>query len=111
MNNFKEYEATALRLLTAQVIPASQIDVILAECEFISYDYTGCGYFLEVAHPELPQARVVCHKPLVMGTADSMYCGFVVFIENRTLTLECHSFGDKEVSADFRDKVVSLSVS
>jgi hypothetical protein len=36
-------------------------------------------------------------------------CGFIIFIENGRLTIECHPWGDPDVPEDFRDKDVQVA--
>jgi hypothetical protein len=104
----KDYEIKVLYLLASNVLSAQQLETLVSEGEFVEYDYTGCGYFLSIRHPSLPKDRIVCHEPLVTGRADDIICGFVVFIENHQLTIECHSWGDIDVPEDFRDRDVQV---
>lgn len=46
----------------------------------------------------------------VAGVGGGVPAGFVVFIENFELTLECHGYGDVAVSADFRERDTKVSV-
>ena len=50
--------------------------------EFVSYEYSGCGYFLTVRHPAIPLERIGCDKPSVSGLGRGIRAGFLVFIEN-----------------------------
>ncbi len=110
MNTFKEYEKKVLYLLASGVLSPEQIESLTSEGEFISYEYTGSGYFFSLKHPCLPKARVVCSEPLVMGYADGVDCGFVVFIENGELTIECHTWGSIDFPEGFRNKDVQIKV-
>jgi hypothetical protein len=106
---FKEYETKVLRLLASGVLLPRQLDVLVREGEFAGYEYTGSGYFLSIRHPSLPRERVVCHEPIVTGCADGISCGFVIFIENGELTIECHSWGDADIPEGFRDRDVQVA--
>jgi hypothetical protein len=106
---FKEYEREVLRILAAGVLSPEQLEVLMSEGEFVAYDYTGSGYFLSVRHDGLPMERVVCNEPLVTGSADGVTCGFVIFIEGGQLTIECHSWGDVNIPAGFRDSNVQIA--
>jgi hypothetical protein len=52
---------------------------------------------------------MMCDRPLVMGKADGIVCGFVIFIEDGRLTIECHSWGELEVPEDYRDRDVQVA--
>jgi hypothetical protein len=61
-------------------------------------------YFLTVRHPSLLSGRTVCDRPRLVGRSGSIACGFVVFLENGELTLECQTWGPESVPVDFRDR-------
>lgn len=109
MSMFKEYEIQVLHLLAARVLSPGQLGSLVREGECVGYDYTSCGYFLSARHACLPEERVVCHEPMVTGSAEGITCGFVIFIENGALTIECHSWGDVDVPAWFRDRDVQVA--
>jgi len=90
-------------------MPEKQIDSLLDSAKVVSCEHTDAGYFLTVRHPALPDERVVCGRPLVIGRADGIECGFVVFLEGGTLTLECHSWGDSSVPEYFRERQVEIT--
>lgn len=109
MNILREYEKTVVQLLAARVLSPQQLDAVIREGELVEYDYTGCGYFLTVKHPALPTTRVVCDTPKLTGTADGIISGFVIFIEDGELTIECHSWGDVDVPEWFRGRDVRVA--
>lgn len=106
MEILKNYEKKVLNLLASDVFSSDEINSIIRDCQLVGYEYTGSGYFLEISHSLLPNNRIVCDRPIVVGEADGITCGFIVFIENNRLTIECHSWGELNVTKDFRDKDV-----
>jgi len=46
----------------------------------------------------------VLHEPIVVGEAEGVDCGLVVFVEDGELCLECHSWGDAPVPTDIRQR-------
>ncbi len=108
MDILKQYEAKVLHFLLSRALSSERFEVILHDAKFISYKHTGSGYFLTLEHPSLPKARSVFSDPIVMGRAGDIACGFVVFIENGQLTLECHSWGEVDLPEGFRDKDVQI---
>ena len=103
MEILKQFEGKVLRFLMADLFSPADLNKIIRECKFVSYDYTGSGYYLEISHPDLPDHRIVCNMPAVIGEAEDIIVGFVIFIENNHLWLECHSWNDSDVPEHFRD--------
>ena len=108
MDVFKGFEKAVLSILLKNTFTVEVIESIQNEAEFSSYDYTGCGYFLSVRHAVFPSGRQVCDTPIVIGEYNDITCGFVVFLEDGELTLECHSWSETEVPANFRDQPVKI---
>jgi len=74
------------------------------------YDYTGAGYFLELTNDILPKDRKTISEPTLFGRADNFEVGFLVFIENSKLTLECHSWGLKNPPEKIREKSIEIEI-
>jgi hypothetical protein len=109
MPAFREFEISAIKLLARHVLTREQIELVSSVPEAARYSYTGCGYFLTVSHPALPEQRATLSAPAVVGTAGEITSGFVVFLGNHQLTLECHTWGAIDVPENFRDMAVSIS--
>ena len=108
----QEFEIEVIERLTANTLTPGQTNEILKNHEFAGLEFTGAGYFLSVKSSSIPEARFVCSRPILTGqTEDGIICGFVIFIENNRLTLECHEWGAKNIPADFREKSIKISVS
>jgi hypothetical protein len=105
---FKNYEKKVLEMLVAGNLSPEELTDIIQNAEFVDYEYTGCGYFLTVSHPNLPENRIVCDSPALMGEAENIVCGFVVFLENHELTLECFTWGEIEIPHNYREKSVEI---
>jgi hypothetical protein len=103
----REYERKVIEILTKPVLPAPVL-VAVTSLEPESVEHTGVGYFLTLRHPALPKERIVCDEPMLLGRSDGVETGFVVFLENNQLTLECHSWGDDQVPASYRDQDVEI---
>ena len=108
MKPFRDFEREVVKILLASHVPIDEVEALLDSATWLSYDYTGSGYYLTVRHPSLPSARVVCDMPLITGTSGTIVCGFVVFLENGELTLECHTWGSEDVPEDFRERQVEV---
>lgn len=109
MAHFREFEKQVLRLLVAPEVGMKIVESVEREAEFVSYDYSGSGYFLTVRHSDLPGRRIVCSEPQVVGRVGNIQGGFVAFIENGELMLECHTWGEVDVPANFRELSVVVT--
>jgi hypothetical protein len=109
MSAFKDFERAVVKMLVGRNMSESQLESLLDSGSVVSYEHTGVGYFLTVRHPTVPSERVVCHRPPVIGKADDVECGFVVFLEGGELTLECYSWTATEVPEDFRERRVDVA--
>lgn len=105
---FKNYEKKVLETLVSSKISSDDLSSIIMNAELVDYEYTGSGYFLTVQHSSVPEQRIVCDKPSLMGEAGKIICGFIVFLENNELTIECHSWGEVEIPEDFRERDVKV---
>lgn len=105
---FKDYEKNILKILVSKELPPDEFNEVMQNAEFVGYEYTGSGYYFKVRHPNLPENRIVCSKPILIGEAENIECGFVVFLENNELTIECHSWGELEIPENFREKNIQL---
>lgn len=108
MGVLKSYERGVLYTLASDVLSPRQLSAVADEAELVGYEYTGRGYFLTVRHACLPRERTVCNSPVLSGSAGGVDCGFVIFIEDGELTIECHPWGE-DVPEDFREREVKLA--
>ena len=66
----------------------------------------GAGCFLTVVDPGLPARRLTLSAPPIIGTVDDIVSGFIVFLGEHELTLECYTWGAIDVPEDFRQRDV-----
>ncbi len=104
----KNYEKKVIEILVSNKLSPKVLANVIQNIEFVGYEYTGSGYFLKIRHSDLPKNRIVCDKPILIGKAEHIQCGFIIFLENKELTIECHSWGEIEVPEDFREKNVEI---
>ena len=107
MSAFVNFECQVIRLLLGPHVEQAEIDAVLNSATQVSCEHSGSGYFLTVRHPVLAKDGVVYSEPLVMGKSGDLSCGFVVFVEQGELTLECHSW-DRPIPEDFRSRDVEI---
>lgn len=104
----KDFEKKAIALLTIGLYTYADVLVLSQEAELVDIAHTGAGYFLTVRHPGLPQERLVLNKPILVGEVPGVVVGFVVFIENGELMLECQGWGADNVPIDIREMNVRV---
>jgi hypothetical protein len=107
MHAVRDYEKKVIAILTRGVLTPAELTTVL-NAEPVAYDYTGVGYFLTLRHESLPKQRIVCDKPIVIGKSEGTETGFIVFLENHELTLECHAWSDNQVPEAYRDQDVAI---
>ena len=75
-----------------------------------SVEETGYGYYLTIKDQQIPQERRVFDKPFFVGINDAgNEMGFILFVENNELTIECHGFGDP-LPINLREKNIYLRI-
>ena len=104
----RDFEREALMLLCASSLEPSQLHAAMNHPVATSCEFTGAGYYLELAHPDLPEGHQVCSEPMVQGVWRDQDVGFVAFITDSVLCLECYSYGNKGISESIRDEVVRV---
>jgi hypothetical protein len=82
---FREFEKQVLRILVIPHLGAEAVKSIENEAELVSYEHSGCGYFLTVRHRNVSRTRVVCGKPIVAGRVDNANCGFMAAMSQNWL--------------------------
>jgi hypothetical protein len=105
----RDFEIKAIRLLAGDTLSDAQLALLERIPEPSRYEYTGSGYFLTLSDSSLPAVAETLSYPDVVGEYGEITCGFVVFVGNHELTLECHTWGAVDVPSDFRDCPVSIS--
>lgn len=110
MGALREFEIEALRILLAGVVTKEQLAEIETHSGPVGYEYTGSGYYLTVPQLHLPPGRRTCSEPAVTGEAGDVRCGFVAFLDDGNLVLECHSWGEVDVPDGFRELDVRVNV-
>ena len=114
MSAFNPYESLVLRKLLGTRYESAQIESVIKDARLVSLKHTGVGYFLTVAHPLMPTAKTVVHDPPIYGRFQDVLCGFLLFLEQGELMLECFSYPtcenlDGVVPESIREKPVAIS--
>lgn len=109
MPAFREFEMKAIRLMASGALSEEQLNAVQAADTPCRYTYTGSGYYLAISHASLPVEPKTLSDPPVVGNVGEVQAGFVVFLGDQELTLECHTWGAVDVPENFRDQNVLIS--
>lgn len=105
----ESFEREALSLLCSELISNSVLHSAITHPESVKCKFTGAGYFLEIQHSDLPIDRTVCDRPIVVGFYQEQEVGFIAFVENGAICLECYSYGNKGIPEEIRNGSVRIS--
>jgi hypothetical protein len=105
---FRKFEAEAIKLMASHALPEQLLADVLATESADSYEYTGCGYFLTVKNHSLPVEQRSLSDPPVAGISGEIQAGFIVYLGDNELTLECHTWGAVDVPSNFRELDVKI---
>lgn len=108
MSVLKSFEKSVIELLATDVLTARLVDEVCSNGKLVGLDFTGCGYFLTLSSNALPVERFVLDSPSINGKAGELLTGFVAFVENNELTLECFAYGEDIVPDHYRELDVKV---
>jgi hypothetical protein len=106
----KSFEKGVINLLTADALATWQVDEVFLNGKLVGLDFTEHGYFLTVSSSNLPAESLLLDSPNVNGKVGELLTGFVAFVENNELTLECFAYGEDIVPDNYRDLNVTVFV-
>ena len=104
----KDFELRVIEALTEGALADGLRSRLQDEASLVDLSFDGIGYHLTVHHRDLPVSREVCDYPFVFGRADGILVGFIIFLEDKELTIDCHSFTSIAFPTDFRERSVSV---
>ena len=107
---FRDFEIKALRYLLGPDLANAWLEKLVSEAALVSYEYSSGGYFLTISHPVLPVVRAVYSDPIVCGSFEHIEVGFLAFVQNGELMLECHTWCEFDIPLEFRDLNVAVSI-
>ena len=88
------FECGIIRTLCDTELGSSLIDSVFRFSDSVSLEHSGVGYFLTLSHANLPMQRGVFNRPHIRGRLGVYRVGYLVFVGNRELMLECFSYED-----------------
>jgi hypothetical protein len=108
-----EHEKQAIRILIGDGIPQQLLEELLASDQ-CSVDYNGYGYYVTVNDKRLPAKQIIFNGPvegvLAGKNPKGDICGYIVFIQDKCLTLEIHPWLGIALPSDFREGKVDVRI-
>ena len=108
--DIKDHERVVIELLASDYLSTEVMEEIAKNPDITDYDVTGNGYFLTIRHDNLPLERITCDQPNLMGKSQGIESGFLVFLGQHELVIECFGYGSKDVPEDYRNMKIDISV-
>jgi len=102
-----KYEWEVIEMLLRNKLNKVQIESIKNSI-IRDMDCTGAGYYLTIESDALPVERQVFAEPLIYGKGDRCEVGFIIFIENKVLVFECHTWGIGKLPQTVRNKPITI---
>ena len=108
MSALKPHEQLVVDRLVGNGLSSELLSDLKENGAVSSYETTGNGFFLTLKHEGLPSERTVYSTPTLIGESAGIQSGFVIFIEDGELTIECHGWVAEEVPEDYRDQNIQI---
>lgn len=102
------FEKQVLQIMLQGRLDREGIKRFIDTATVSNYEHTGAGYYLEIKSHTINLKKETIHQPLVSGSCENIVIGFVLFTDNDTVTLECHGWGEANLTKDVRAKKVDI---
>ena len=103
------YECIVLDIMLRKSFSVFEI-ALIKTTHINGFEYTGAGYFVQIQHDCLPTSRRVISEPTIFGYGDGYMVGFVLFLEQGKLTIECYSYGEPNLPKTIRDLPLQIEL-
>ena len=104
------FEIEVLRHLLQNRLTRNEWQALLSDYEITGYDFTGAGYFLEVACSRIELDKETIHQPVIKGKANGLEVGFLLFTESNSITIECHGWSDENPPDNIRGLDLQITI-
>jgi hypothetical protein len=108
--DIRDHEKRVLEILALPHLGRHELDCFLAGAETAEYEATGYGYYLTLRNSGVDVGQMTIHEPLVIGTADGISTGWLLYLDHDQIIIECHGWGDV-VPKSLRERIVGISSS
>lgn len=105
----KAYELQVIGLLLKKKLSTEDWTKFLEGYELVDFEYTGAGYFLKIRTDNLNFEKETIHEPVLIGKRDDFTLGFILFVDENEIVMECHSWGELNPPENIRDLEVEIN--
>jgi hypothetical protein len=104
----EEFEIEVLKIMIdSRLTPDNWLD-FLSNYNVSGYEYTGSGYFIKVVSKKIELKNEVISNPILIGKIGEVKIGFIIYIEDNNIIIECHSWGIENPPENIRKLNVKL---
>lgn len=99
----KPYEQKVIEILFTNGFPSVELAELFSSSQVVGYEYTGSGYFLKLINDKFNFKEQTLYKPTVSGKCAEFTVGFLIYLNENEIVLECHSFDEVNPPENIRD--------
>ena len=103
----KDFELEVLELMLHPHLPEKVWAELVSTYSIEGYNFTSSGYFLKVRSDNVRLSKYLkynaIYKPTVIGVGLGFEVGFILYVEESAVILECHSWSDSNPPENIRD--------
>jgi hypothetical protein len=105
-----QFETEVLQYLLQNRLEQSEWQALVNNYQITNYDFTGAGYFLDIVCSSIKFEKETIDCPIVIGTVNDLEVGFLLFVEENNITIECHGWSDENLPENIRNLEVSITI-
>ncbi len=104
----EKFEIEILKIMIGDRLTSNNWCDFLSDYKIIGYEYTGAGYFIKIISEKIELKNEVISAPVPIGKIGELQIGFIIFIEDNNIIIECHSWGMENPPENIRQLDVKL---
>ena len=104
------YEILVLELMLKNKLDKKGLVNFFDDYEIYGFEYTGSGYFLQIRAANFNFKKETINKPILISENAEFNVGFLLFLDQNEIVLECHSWGESNPPENVRDLDLEISI-
>lgn len=106
----KDYEIQVFEKMLMNKLIKADWTMFIDNYKLVSYEYTGAGYFLKIRVNSLNLKKETIQKPIVIGEYDGLMLGFILYLYQNEIVMECHSWSSDNPPENVRDQDIKIRI-